>query len=185
MTSEKEKARVKKWQRRNKKHLQAYQSIWRRERKTAHYDRKVNERLRLERHLVWLCNDIANMIAKDADPGMTVKVKGVGVLKVEEWTSYIETRKVLVYGDPKDDPDLEPTDHRFQGAAFGFDVEPGSRFFWHGQLGAQGVSATRNNYLSFSLHIPEIINAFAAKQDEIINRLLRSFTELRHLVGST
>ena len=216
---------LKRWQRRNKKHLNAYLSIYRRQRregnvtlcendcfalaaackagnlkevqailettgvmdaeKMAFYDRKVNERVRLDRHLVWLVNDIANMIAKDADAGMSVKVKGVGVLKVEEWTSYIETRKVLVYGDPKDDPDLEPTDNRFKGAAFGFDVMPGDRFFWHGQLGEQGVAATRNNYLSFSLKIPEIVTAFSAKQDEIIDRLLRSFTELRHLVGST
>ena len=192
MTIAKERAKAKrdKWRRRNRLHINTYMSIWRRQRKLeeqeklAYFDRKTDEKIRLDRHLVWLINDFADYFAKRIEVGTTVRVKGVGILKIEEWTSHLETRHVMVYGDPKDDPDTEH-EHRCKGAAFGFDVDPGSHFFFHGDLGAQGISATSANYRAFSMHMPEIVNAFSAKQDEAVNRLLRAFEELRHFVGST
>jgi hypothetical protein len=145
--------------------------------------KKTEERERLTKQLVFLVNEVANGIAELADVNTTVKVGGVGVLRVVEWTSYLETRKVLVYGDPKDDPDVE--DHELPGAAFGFDVEAASRFFFNGDLSAQGRAASRENYISFALKIPEIVNAFEVEEDIIIARLLSAFTSLRHMVGSS
>jgi len=145
--------------------------------------KKTEERERLTKQLVFLVNEVANGIAELADVNTTVKVKGVGVLRVVEWTSYLETRKVLVYGDPKDDPDVG--DHELPGAAFGFDVKAASRFFFNGDLSAQGRAASRENYISFAHKISEIVNAFEVEEDIIIGRLLSAFTSLRHMVGSS
>ena len=67
--------------------------------------RKTRERVRLTRHLSSLVNDVANEIAKQVDPDTSVKVKGGGVLRVEEWTSHLETWKVLVFDNPKNKED--------------------------------------------------------------------------------
>jgi hypothetical protein len=74
--------------------------------------------------------------------------------------------------------------YELPGAAFGFDVEPASRFFFSGDLLAQGRAASRENYISFALNIPEIVKAFAAEEDVIIDRLLSAFASLRRAVGS-
>jgi hypothetical protein len=63
--------------------------------------RKTAERVRLTTQLIFLVNDVANEIAKQVDPITSVKVKGVGVLRVEVWRSHLETRKVLVFDGPR------------------------------------------------------------------------------------
>ena len=147
--------------------------------------RKTAERVRLTRQLIFLVNDVANEIAKQVDPITSAKVKGVGVLRVEVWRSHLETRKVLVFDDPKTKEDERgETGYELPGAAFGFDVEPASRFFFSGDLLAQGRAASRENYISFALNIPEIVKAFAAEEDVIIDRLLSAFASLRRAVGS-
>jgi hypothetical protein len=147
--------------------------------------KKTEERERLTMQLIFLVDDVANAIAEIVDPNTVVKVKGVGVLTVVEWTSHLQTRKVLVFGDPRDDLDEGDHEYHCPGAAFGFDVDPGSLFFFDGDLSAQGRAASRDNYLSFAFKIPEIVGALAAKEDVIISRLLSAFASLRHMVGST
>jgi hypothetical protein len=148
--------------------------------------KKTKERVRLTRQLIFLVNDVANEIAELADLDTTVKVKGVGVLSVVQWTSYIESRKVLLFDDPKTEEDgWDEGRYKLHGAALGFDVEPASRFFFNGDLSAQGLAASREEYISFANNIREIVNAFAAEEDVIIKRLLSAFASLRHMVGST
>jgi len=146
---------------------------------------KTEDRERLTMQLIYLVNDVANGIAEQVDLHTKVRVKGVGVLYVVQWTSNIESRNVLVYGDPKDDLDKGDHELRCAGAAFGFNVTPGSRFFFNGDLSAQGRAASRNNYISFALHVAEVVAGFEVKQDVIIDRLIKAFTALRHMVGST
>jgi hypothetical protein len=156
-----------------------YQLLWR-------LSKKTEERHRLTRQLIYLVNDVASAIADMCDVGTAVKVNGVGALKVELWTSYIESKKVLIFCDSKNEgDDRGEGDYALPGAAFGFHVEPASRFFFNGDLSAQGRAASRDNYLSFARKIPEIVNAFAAEEDVIIKRLLSAFASLRHMVGST
>gem|GEM_PF-3407568 len=156
-----------------------YQLLWR-------LSKKTGERVRLTRHLIFLVNDVANEIARQVDPNTSVKVKGGGVLWVEEWTTYLETRKVLVFDDPKtEEEDRDKGGYQLPGAALGFDVEPASRFFFYGDLSAQGRAASREQYIAFANNISEIVKAFEAEEDAIIKRLLSAFTSLRHMVGST
>jgi hypothetical protein len=148
--------------------------------------KKTEERVRLTSQLIFLVNDVANQIAELADLDTTVKVKGVGVLSIVQWTCYVESRKVLVFDDPKtEEDDWDEGRYELPGAALGFDVEPASRFFFDGDLSAQGRAASREKYISFANNIPEIVNAFAAEEDAIIARLLSAFASLRHMVGST
>lgn len=148
--------------------------------------KKTGERVRLTRQLVFLVNDIANEIVKLVDLKTTVKVNGVGRLSVVQWTSHLETRKVLVFDTPKTKEDgRDEKGYELPGAAFGFNVEPASRFFFYGDLSAQGRAASREQYIAFANNIQEIVNAFAAEEDVIIKRLLSAFASLRHMVGST
>ncbi len=156
-----------------------YQLLWRLRKKTG-------ETVRLTKQLIFLVNDVANEIARQVDPNTSVKVKGGGVLRVEVWTSHLETRKVLIFDDPKTkEDDLDKGRYELPGAALGFDVGPASRFFFNGDLSAQGRAASRENYIAFADNIQEIVNAFAAEEDVIIKRLLSAFASLRHMVGST
>ena len=146
---------------------------------------KTKERVRLTRPTILLVNDFANYIAEQMDLNTTVHVKGVGVLSVVQWTSNIESKKVLVVGDTKDDLGEGAHDLQCVGAAFGFDAKPGSWFLFNGDLSAQARAASRDSYLSFALNIPEIFDAFTAEIDVMIDRLLSAFASLRHMVGST
>lgn len=148
---------------------------------------KTEERYRLTRQTILLVNDFANYIAEQMDLNMntTVQVKGVGVLSVVQWTSNIESKKVLVVGDRKDDLDERGHEPQCPGAAFGFDVKPGRSFFFNGDSSAQGRAASRDNYLSFALNIPQIFDAFTAEMDVEISRILSAFASLRHMVGSS
>jgi hypothetical protein len=148
--------------------------------------RKTEERVRVTRHLIFAVNYVANEIARQVDPNTSVKVTGSGVLRVEMWTSHLETRKVLVFDDPKTKgDDRDKGRYELPGAALGFDVEPASRFFFYGDLTAQGRAASREQYIAFANNIQEIVNAFVAEEDVIIKRLLSAFASLRHMVGST
>jgi hypothetical protein len=156
-----------------------YQLLWRLRKKTE-------ERDRLTRQLMFLVNSVASEIADMCQIGTTAEVKGIGLLKVELWTSNIESKKVLVFDNAKTEEDArDEGGYELPGAAFGFDVEPATRFFFNGDMSAQGRAASRENYLSFALHVADVVEAFAVKQDVIISRLLSAFESLRHMVGST
>ena len=156
-----------------------YQLLWRLRKKTE-------ERDRLTRQLMFLVNGVASEIADMCEVGTTTKVKGVGLLKVELWMSNIESRKVLVFSNPKTEENVRDEGrYALPGAAFGFDVEPATRFFFNGDMSAQGRAASRENYMSFALHVADVVEAFAVKQNVIISRLLSDFDSLRHMVGST
>ena len=180
------------WRKRRRAHIRKYDYAWGIGRHLQKLTFQTNEVSRLDKHLIMVVNDVANEIARQVDKNTTVKVKGVGILTIVEWTSFVQTRKVLVYGDPRNDlgdmeHELGPDDpeYRCPGAAFGFDVEPNQLFFFDGDISAQGRAASRNNYLSFARHIPDIVNAFAAKQALVVQKLLKAFEMMRHLVGST
>jgi hypothetical protein len=119
------------------------------------------------------------------EPGTQAHVDGVGILTIQVWKSHAQVRKVLVYGDPKDDLDEKGHELRCPGSAFGFDVDPNHLFFMDGDITSQGRAASKDNYLAFAAHVPQIVKAFAVEEDKVIKRLLASFDELRHVIGST
>ena len=38
---------------------------------------------------------------------------------------------------------------------------------------------------ALAAQVPEVVKAFAVEEDKVIKRLLASFDELRHVIGST
>ena len=169
----------------NRRHFQKNRKMIYRAWALNRIERKSFERVRLTSHLVWIVNDAANLIAEIAEPLTTVHVKDIGVLTVQTWKSHVQVRKVLVFGDPKEDLDEEGHELRCPGAAFGFDVDPGRAFLMDGDLSSQGIAASTENYIAFAQHVPQIVDAFAVEEQKMIERLLKSFDMLRHVIGST
>ena len=58
---------------------------------------------------------------------------------------------------------------------------PGSEYYLHRDYGRIVHVAAREEFLHFANHLPEIIRAFEAKEEEIIKELRSAFERLRKL----
>ena len=132
---------------------------------------KGAERVRLTEQLQELCYDAAREIATAVVPGTEVVVDGIRY-RAHEYYSNIGSFKTVVIVDPssvEDYPIYRAIDT----------MPPGSEYYLHRDYGRIVHVATREEFLHFANHLPEIVAAFGAEQNKIIASLRSAFEKLR------
>ena len=134
---------------------------------------KGAERVRLTKQLQDILLQVAEDIANSVPLGTEVVVDGV-VYRTHRYQSNIGTFSTIVVVDPgsvEDFPLYRAIDNE----------PPGSEYYLHRDFGRVVRVATRDEFLHFANHLPEIIRAFEAKEDAVIDSLRSAFEKLRKL----
>lgn len=130
---------------------------------------KGKERKRLSKQLAQLVATVAEEITLILNEGAKAYVEGVGWLEVIRRESNLDTAYYLALKD------------EYEYRVFNSQT-PDSEYYLHGDLRCLIRSATRDEYLAFANHLPHIIDAFKAGQQDIINALREAFDVLRAVV---
>ena len=148
--------------------------------------KKGEERKRLTEQLQELLLNVAGKIADSVPLGTEVEVAGVRY-RTHRYSSNIGSFRTVVVVDPNSErvdddfrsgPEWENIPLKFRA----IDNEPpGSEYYLHGDFGRVVRVATRDEFLHFANHLPEIIRAFEAKEDAVIAELRSAFEKLRKL----
>lgn len=133
--------------------------------------KKGKERVRLTEQLQDLCFDAATEIAAVADLGTEVEVDGVAY-RTHEYRSNIGSFRTVVVSYPE-------SEYRHMCYRAIDNEEPGSEYYLRRDFNSVVVVADRDEFLHFANHLPEIIQAFSADQDKIIDALRSAFDKLR------
>ena len=135
--------------------------------------KKGEERKRLTEQLQELLLNVAGKIADSVPLGTEVEVAGVRY-RTHRYSSNIGSFRTVVVVD--------------QESCEGFPVfraidnePPGSEYYLHRDYGRIVHVATRDEFLHFANHLPEIVRAFEAKEDAVIAELRSTFEKLRKL----
>ena len=147
---------------------------------------KGQERIRLTKQLQEMLLKVAEEIAESVLSGTEVEVGGVNY-RVHRYNSNIGSFRTVVVVDPQSErvdddfrsgPEWENIPLTFRA----IDNEPpGSEYYLHRDFGRVVRVATRDEFLHFANHLPEIVRAFEAKEDTIIEELRDAFERLRKL----
>ena len=135
--------------------------------------KKGAERVRLTKQLQDMLLSVAEDIANSVPLGTEVEVAGVRY-RTHRYSSNIGSFRTVVVVDPgsvEDFPLYRAIDNE----------PPGSEYYLHGDFGRVVRVATRDEFLHFANHLPEIIRAFEVKEDQIIDQLREAFERLRKL----
>jgi len=134
--------------------------------------KKGAERVRLTKQLQDMLLSVAEDIANSVPLGTEVEVGGV-CYRTHRYNSNIGSFKTVVVAYPNEYP----------YAAFRAidNEEPGSEYYLHRDFNSIVVVAERDEFLHFANHLPEIVRAFEAKEDAIIEELRDAFEKLRKL----
>lgn len=130
---------------------------------------KGKERKRLSKQLAQLVATVAEEITLILDEGAEAYVEGVGWLEVIRRESNLDTAYYLALRDG----------HEYR--VFNSKT-PDSEYYLHGDLRCLIRSATRDEYLAFANHLPQIIQAFEAGEQDVIDALREAFGVLRAVV---
>ena len=134
---------------------------------------KGAERVRLTKQLQDMLLQVAEEIAESVPLGTEVEVDGV-IYRTHRYNSNIGSFRTVVVVDQEsceDFPVFRAIDNE----------EPGSEYYLHRDFGRVVRVATRDEFLHFANHLPEIVRAFEAKEEEIIKELRSAFERLRKL----
>jgi len=142
---------------------------------TKELEKKGAERKRLTEQLQSMLYDVAVKIADTVPLEAIVKVDGI-TYKTVRHCSNLDCFDTV--GIVTEDP--------FYGGAEVVRVidsghEPGTSYYLHRDFNCKVPVATRQQFLNFANSLPEIVRAFEAKEDEIINSLQDAFAKLRKL----
>jgi hypothetical protein len=140
---------------------------------TKELEKKGAERVRLTKQLQEMLLKVAENIAESVPVGTEVEVGGVNY-RVHRYNSNIGSFRTVVVVDPGSVEDF-PLYRAIDTAA------PGSEYYLHRDFGRVVRVATRDEFLHFANHLPEIIRAFEAKEDAVIAELRSAFEKLRKL----
>ena len=135
--------------------------------------KKGEERKRLTKQLQELLLNVAGKIADSVPLGTEVEVAGVRY-RTHRYNSNIGSFRTVVVVNPGSVEDF-PLYRAIDNAA------PGSEYHLHRDFNCVVRVATRDEHLHFANHLPEIIRAFEAKEDQIIDQLREAFERLRKL----
>ncbi len=131
--------------------------------------KKGEERKRLTEQLQELLLNVAGKIADSVPLGTEVEVGGV-CYRTHRYQSNLGSFRTVVIVDPET-LCFRAIDDR----------SPGSEYYLHGDFGRVVRVATRDEFLHFANHLPEIIRAFEVKEDAVIAELRSAFEKLRKL----
>lgn len=133
---------------------------------------KGEERQRLTSQLVQLVGAVANKVAATVPTGTRVDVPGVGTLEAVEYRSNVGNAYRLVLVDESEGFPLQ----------YAFETRnPGDSYFLHGDFGCRIRVAEAGHYLAFANHLPQILAAFEAAEDNAIKALRAAFDKLREV----
>ncbi len=135
--------------------------------------KKGAERVRLTKQLQDMLLSVAEDIANSVPLGTEVEVAGVRY-RTHRYSSNIGSFRTVVVVDQEsceDFPVFRAIDNE----------PPGSEYYLHRDYGRIVHVAAREEFLHFANHLPEIIRAFEAKEDQIIDQLREAFERLRKL----
>jgi len=135
--------------------------------------KKGEERKRLTEQLQELLLNVAGKIADSVPLGTEVEVAGVRY-RTHRYSSNIGSFRTVVVVDPGSVEDF-PLYRAIDTAA------PGSEYYLHRDFGRVVRVATRDEFLHFANHLPEIVRTFEAKEDAVIAELRSAFEKLRKL----
>lgn len=135
---------------------------------------KSTERARLTRQLQDTLLSVAETIAELVPLGTEVVVDGV-VYRTHRYQSNIGTFSTVVVVDPGSTEDF-PLYRAIDTAP------PGSEYYLHRDFYRAVRVATREEHIHFANHLPEIVRAFEAKEERIIEELRSAFEKLRKLI---
>ncbi len=147
---------------------------------------KGAERVRLTKQLQDILLQVAENIANSVPLGTEVVVDGV-CYRTHQYNSNIGSFRTVVVVDPwservdddfRSGPECENIPLTFRAIDT---AAPGSEYYLHGDFGRVVRVATRDELLHFANHLPEIVRAFEAKEDAIIEELREAFERLRKL----
>lgn len=136
---------------------------------TKELKKKGAERVRLTKQLQEMLLQVAEDIAASVPLGTEVKVDGV-CYRTHRYQSNLGSFRTIVIVDPET-LCFRAIDDR----------SPGSEYYLHRDFGRVVRVATRDEFLHFANHLPEIVRAFEAKEEEIIKELRDAFERLRKL----
>lgn len=140
---------------------------------TENLIQKGNERKRLTKQLAQLVEKVADQIADSVPEGTIVTVDGK-TLKTKVLRSNVGTMRTL--GVEVFDHDTLAEEYRIFN-----DDAPGASYYLHNDFQVLVDNATRDEFLWFANHLPEIVSAFEAVEDDIIEALREGFEKLRKL----
>ena len=153
---------------------------------TKELKKKGAERVRLTKQLQEILLQVAEDIAASVPLGTEVVVDGV-CYRTHQYNSNIGSFRTVVVVDPwservddgfRTGPEWENIPLTFRA----IDNEPpGSEYYLHRDYGRVVRVATRDEFLHFANHLPEIVRAFEAKEDAVIAELRSAFEKLRKL----
>lgn len=132
--------------------------------------RRGEERRRLTKQLAELVGAVADKIADTVPVGTTITVNNK-TYEIIRRSSNLATVHYLAIRNGYDDYKVIT------------DYEPGVSFYLHQDFRCPITTADRGEYLFFANHLPEIVEAFEAKEEEIITALRQAFDRLRALAG--
>lgn len=125
------------------------------------------QRRRLTKQLAQLVNDVATIIAENAEPGKVVEIEGVGTYSVSPYITHLGEHNLLWVSDSKT-----------SSARVFVSREPGSIIKMDGTALTLQV-ASKDEYLNFANNLHAIINAFETDADTAISALHEGFAKLR------
>lgn len=136
--------------------------------------KKGEERKRLTKQLAKLVATVADQIAESVPEGTVVEVDGKE-LKVRTICSNLDCWGVLTVEDPSEYNDWDGSWRVFN------DPNPGASYYLHRDFNTPVENASRSEFLWFANNLPEIVAAFEAAEDKVIEALREGFERLRKL----
>jgi len=133
---------------------------------------KGQERIRLTKQLQEMLLKVAEEIAENVDEGTEVEVADA-LYRVHRYESNIGSFRTIVIS--------YPDEYRHMCYRAIDNESPGSEYYLHRDFNSVVVVAERDEFLHFANHLPEIVRAFEAKEDEVIAELRSTFEKLRKL----
>jgi len=135
---------------------------------------KGQARKRLTKQLAALVAQVAQEIADSVPLGTRIEVNG-RAYETRCLRSNIGTWNVLGTYE-----NVRPDDHMKEYRVF-TDDEPGIRYNLHNDIYCRVATASKEAYLEFVNNLPEIVRAFEAREDEIIQALSEGLRKLRQI----
>jgi len=136
--------------------------------------KKGQERRRLTEQLQDLLSSAARQIAASVPLGMEVKVTGLRYRTVRYRSNLGNWDSLAVVGQEG----FEERRVIDNGAC------PGGSFFLHGDFDCRIYIATREEFLHFANHLPEITCAYGVEETAVIAKLRTAFDRLREMAES-
>ncbi len=140
---------------------------------TENLMQKGEERKRLTSQLQTTLDQVGAQIAESVPTGTIASVGGWNY-KAMCYRSNVGTMYALA---------VESDGDNWEWNALVSDAPPGGSFWLHGDFGTSIPVATRDEFLHFATALPEVVKAFEAEEQGIIDSLRAAFENLRKVAG--